>query len=196
MATKAGKAQATREEVHPETGEVTHVPIPTDEKLLGMIDAPELRVDGDENIPVLGWDDSAEVRGGDLTSLGFARLVPGFAFSGYVLNTSIVDSQFDSPAGKRKQEVYNLRGTARVPIQGADKGAFAEVRGNLQIPIYARLAEAIEKNREGERTLGRRIPVRITYEGQGTPRTDDEGKVVRSGSHIFRVVRLQAVKPK
>lgn len=168
-----------------DTGEV--------DRIVDMVDMPDLRTEGSE-LPVLGWTDTAEVAGGDLTSLGFAKLTKGFAFTGYVLGSSVVDSQFDSVAGKKKQECYNLLGTARVPIQGADVGAFAEVKGRMTIPIYARLQESIDQNKKDEQRLGKPIAVRITYEGKGTDRKDLEGKVLRSGAHIFRVVRVAEVQ--
>ncbi len=173
--------------VNEETGEVA-------DRILRMADAPDLRAPG-ADLPVLGWDNSAEVRGGDLTSIGFAKLVPGFQFTGYVLGTKVVDSQFDSVAGKGKQEVYTMRGTARVPIANADKGVFAEIAGNLTIPIYAGLQEALDQNAKDEERLKTKIAVRITYEGKNPDRmAADGGKVLRSGRHLFRVVRVQEVK--
>lgn len=171
-------------------GEVIDGPDAT-ERLLERADVPELRT-ADADLPVLGWDNSAEVSGGDLTSLGFAKLVRGFKFRGFVTGTKTVDSDFDSPAGKKKQEVYCLKGTARCPMQGADSGGFGEVKGTLTIPIYARLKEALDVNAELERKLGHSIPVEITYEGQN-PNRDKGGGQTRAGSHIFRVVRISAV---
>lgn len=174
-------------------GEVIDGPDAT-ERILERADVPELRT-ADANLPVLGWDNSAEVSGGDLTSLGFAKLVRGFKFRGYVVGTKVVDSDFDSPAGKKKQDVYILKGTARCPMQGADSGGFGEVKGTLTIPIYTRLKEALDSNEELEKKLGHSIPVEITYEGQN-PNRDKGGGQTRAGSHIFRVVRIAAVAPK
>lgn len=155
----------------------------------GMVDVPDLMTDG-ADLPLMTWDNSAEVRGGDLTSLGFAKLVPGFRFRGFVLGIVAVDSNYDSPAGKKKQNVFILKGTARVPVQGGDGGAMAEVRGKIKIPCYAALEEAFNENAIQEKKSGKKIPIEVSYEGQGPDAKDEDGNKTRSGRHMFRVTRI------
>lgn len=186
-------AQEAGEDYDRETGEVHEVA--SADNILARVNVPELRTET-ADLPLLGWTDTAEVEGGDLTSVGFAKLVPGFEFTGFVVGRITVDSEFDSAAGKKKQECYQLFGTARLPVQGADKGAYSSLKGTMTIPTYARLVEAIEANEKGEKQVGKRIPVRIKYEGQGQNRTDPGGKVLRSGAHLFSVVRVQEVTAK
>jgi hypothetical protein len=145
-----------------------------------VLDMAELRTE-EADQEMLGWDNSVEVAGTDLTSLGFVKLVKGFAFRGFVNTEDVVDSNYDSEAGKRKQRVYKCFGTVRAPIQGAE-GGFGEVRGKVTIPMWTGLAESIEENRK--------------LEAQGADTFDaDTGQKKRSGRHIFRVVRI-ATAPK
>lgn len=173
--------------VDQETGEVNPV--------LDMVDMPELQTESAE-LPLLTWENTAEVKGGNLTSLGFAKLLPGFKFRGYVVKEDVVDSQFDSSAGKKRQPVFRLYGTARVPLdKSGAEGGFAEAKGMLTIPQYERLREAIDINREAEKKSGKRIAVSIEYIGQGRPTVDanDPTKVKRSGAHLFDVRRIAEV---
>ncbi len=164
----------------------------TIDRLLTMANVPELAAEG-ADLPILSWDNSVEVKGGDLTSLGFAKLVPGFAFRGYVVKVGAVDSQFDSAAGVKKQNAYFLRGTARVPVQGGNGSTFGEIRGNMKIPVYASLSESIEENRALEKKIGKPIAIEISYLGQNPDKKGANGEKLRSGRHLFKVARIDLV---
>jgi len=126
----------------------------------------------DADLPLLAWDNTAEVRGGNLTDMGFAKLQPGFEFRGYVLGTKMVPSEFGKevpildgndrpvidPATKKPmvrlmQDVYMLKGTARFPVKGALPNTFGECAGRMSIPVYARLIEPVAENTVKEKAL-------------------------------------------
>jgi hypothetical protein len=126
----------------------------------------------DADLPVVSWEDTAEVRGGNLTDMGFAKLQPGFEFRGYVLGTKKVPSEFGKdepvlddngrevldpatrkPITRRLQEVYMLKGTARFPVKGATANTFGTCAGRMTIPVYARLIEPVAENTVKEKAL-------------------------------------------
>lgn len=126
----------------------------------------------DGDLPVLSWEDTAEVKGGNLTDMGFAKLMPGFEFRGYIIGTKKMPSEFgkeeivlDSsnravmdqatgqPMTRKMQEVYMLKGTARFPVKGAIPGTFGQCAGRMNIPVYARLDAPIAENMAKEKAL-------------------------------------------
>lgn len=126
----------------------------------------------DAELPLLAWDNTAEVKGGNLTDMGFAKLQPGFEFRGYVLGTKKVPSEYGKdepvidgdgkvvidqltkqPLTRRLQEVYMLKGTARFPVKGALPNTFGECAGRMSIPVYARLIEPVAENNAKEKSL-------------------------------------------
>ena len=126
----------------------------------------------DADLPVISWEDSAEVKGGNLTDMGFAKLQPGWEFRGYILGTKKVPSEFGKdepilgddgraiidpatrqPMTRRLQEVLMLKGTARFPVKGATANTFGTCAGRMTIPVYARLTEPIAENGAKEKSL-------------------------------------------
>lgn len=159
------------------------------DRILAMANVPELEAEG-ADLPLLSWNNSAEVKGGDLTSIGFARLAPGFQFRGYIVGTEKVPSSYDSAAGPRLQDVYLVKGTARVPLQGGIAGTLGEISGRMKLPTYASLVEAIDQNFKDEKRLGKKIAIEIAYLGQSPDRKGPLGEKVRSGRHQFTVKRI------
>lgn len=181
----------------------------------------------DADLPILDFETTAEAKGGNLTDAGFAKLMPGFRFRGYVLRSEdvpcdprygvakpvlddkglpVIDPQTKQPMLRKVQEVYVMKGTARVPVKGAAAGTFGEVKGRMRIPSYARIQQPIAENQAREKDLTEkarraspnapavRIPLEIVYVGQGPDSETKDGQA-RSGAHIFEVKRLRAIAP-
>lgn len=232
-ATNAQTASSDTADVNDERGEVPEQESvdPDIQRILSKVDMTSeerMLATDDAELPVLGWDSTAEVRGGNLTDMGFAKLLPGFEFRGYVLGTKKVPSEFGKeevvldennravidtltkqPLTRKMQEVYMLKGTARVPIRGGLPNTFGECAGRMFIPVYARLIEPVVENTMKEKVLTEaarrkspsapqvRIPLHIKYVGQNpdkeTAAEDGTMKKARSGAHLFTVVRLRIV---
>lgn len=214
-------AQTAQEE---QTGEVHDDAAARVLEMVSLTPEEEDFATGDANLPILSWENTTEAKGGNLTDAGFASLVVGFEFRGYVVGIKKIPSEFGlpevvmggdgkpvidpttkAPIVRKMQEVYVLKGTARVPVKGSPVPA--EVRGRMTIPTYARLIEPVSENRarEGELTARARkgnpkapsvfIPLVIRYIGQGADRpAKEDGKQARSGAHIFEVKRLRVVE--
>ena len=198
------------------------------ESILRMVDLTPAERDlaaDDADLPLLDFENTAKAKGGNLTDAGFAKLMVGFMFRGYVLRTEdvpcdprfgvvkmvldkddkpVIDPQTKAPMMRKVQEVYVLKGTAKVPIKGADANVFGEVKGKMRIPVYARLVAPIAENMQREEELTKRarekngkapavrIPLEIHYVGQGPDHEAADG-AKRSGAHLFEVNRLREV---
>ncbi len=223
-ATAAAAETAAGAEMNDETGEVGNGEA---DRILAMVArTPEdsaLATD-DADLPVLSWEDTVEVKGGNLTDAGFAQLQVGFEFRGYIMGEKLVPSEFGTempiPDGKggfvidqatkapmmrKMQKVYTLKGTARTPIKGSD--TFGTVQGRMTIPVYARMIEPVAENmaKEAELTAKARtksasapavkIPLVIKYIGQAPDKASKiEGQRGRSGAHLFEIKRLRVVE--
>lgn len=207
-------------------GEESEDRVLSPEDILSKVDIPtaeNMPKSEDADLPLITWENSAEVKGGNLTDLGFARLIPGFQFRGFILRTMEVDSQFGdakpvlndqqqpimvsgAPLTRKVQTVVELYGTARVPVKGSN--AFGTIDGKLKIPLHERLKQPVADNfaKEAEMTQAARrrdpnarpvkIPVEINYRQQEPDREakNGEGKA-RAGAHVYEVKRITLVTP-
>jgi hypothetical protein len=189
---RSSSARQTREagEIYPGSppgGEVEGDPGADVEHILSQVDflPPE------DELPMVGFGDVQEddAAAGDFTSLGFAKIHPGWTCVGYVLGVGTVESEFDSEAGKRKQRIFHVRGTVRAQLANSD--SVADVRGTVKLPQYARLRESVQNVLRAERRDGHKICVKITYMGQAPDTLKDDGSKKRSGAHIWDVRRVK-----
>ncbi len=148
----------------------------------------------DDELPMIGFSDVTEQsRGGaEFTSLGFAKIHPGWECVGYIVGVGVVESEFDSDVGRRKQRIFNLKGTVRAKLSDAD--AVADVSGTVKMPQYARLRESLAEVVRAEKRENKKIAVRIKYVGQGPDTMKEDGTKKRSGAHIWDVRRVDVNK--
>lgn len=148
----------------------------------------------ESDLPMVGFSDVTEdSQDGSFTSLGFAKICPGWSCVGYVIGAVNVESEFDSAAGRKKQSVFQIRGTVRAKLANAD--GFGDVKGMIKLPQYARLRESVAEVLKAERRENKKICVKITYMGQNTPTMKDDGVTVkRAGSHIWEVRRVNVIR--
>lgn len=204
---------------HDETDRVTSNGDDSEErirKLSEMVDmnrVGEAEISPDDDLPLLTFENTTGKKGGNISDAGFARLEPGFEFVGFVLRKLQVPSQFGAevelrdefgevlrdakgkPILGKMQEVFQLFGTAKVPVRGLT-GSFASTEGRMRIPVYERLKQPIEDLFNAEAKLDekspkgakpKKIPVRVIYRGQEKDRTNEKGEKRRSGAHVFEV---------
>lgn len=179
----------------------------------------------EDDLPILGWNNTVEAPGGNLTRIGFTKLVPGWSFRGYVLReTDIPATQFGrkktvtdrsgnvvmgtdgEPMTIMVQDIYELKGTVRAPLQGSEDGTTGEVDGVTQIPQFDRLKLAIdalfaaekkatlEARKADPRAATRKIGVEIVYKGQNPHSRDENGQKTRTGAKLFEVRQLRQVQ--
>lgn len=182
-----------------------------------MADHHMAPVSADDDLPLIGYEDTVVVRGGNLSDLGFAKMLPGWEFRGFVVKEDRLPSEYGDeepvtddtgkpvmvdgkPVTRKMQKVLRLFGTAMVPVKGMEGGK-AKAEGKIKLGFVEALKEPVADIFAAEKAAsekaGRKVKigVEIKYLGQAPDRKSEDGsKVERSGRHLFEVRRIEMAK--